>query len=773
MRTLFTSAPAMPAIIVRSTIAAAVLTAAASASAVTPFTLEDIRVEGLQRVEPGTVFASLPFRVGDEYNDQKGSTAIRRLFTLGLFNNVELKTQGNVLVIEVEERPIIAGVDFVGMEDFKEEDILRSLGEVGLAEGRPYDKSLVDRAEQEIKRQYIGRSKYGVDITTTATPATRNRVNLVFTVSEGSTAKIRDITITGNSVFSDGELKSLMELDTGSWLSWYNKSDRYAQSRFNADLEKIRSFYLSRGYLEFRIESTQVAISPDREKIALAINVYEGKKFTVSGVRLAGNYLGKEEQFKALVSIVPGEAYNIEDVAKTEQDFGEYFANFGYAFSEIEAQPSVDRERALVAFTIVANPSRRAYVRNINIAGNTRTRDEVIRRELRQFESSWYDDDKIQLSRDRVDRLGFFKEVNMSQVPVPGVPDQVDLQIDVVEKPTGNLQLGAGYSSGEELSFTAGIKQENVFGSGNYLGLNVDTSRYNRQFSLTTTNPYFTEDGVSRTIDIYYKKTRPYNNSGIDDTYRINNAGASIRFGIPFSEIDRVYFGWGVEHTEILPGRNIPAAYESYINRIGSTKTTNFPFTIGWSRDSRDSALAPTRGRYQRAFGEVNLLGDAKYAKAEYQYQQYIPISSAFTFAFNTEAGIGKGFSDTPFPVFKNYFAGGLGTVRGFEQGSLGPRDISGAYIGGAKKLTFNAEVLTPFPGTGNDRTLRLFGFFDTGNVFSENEPLKFSEFRSSAGVGISWISPVGPLRLIYAKPIRRRTGDRTQKIQFQIGTSF
>lgn len=770
MRTPFFSAPS---IAIRSTLAAATIAIASfPAYAVAPFTLEDIRVEGLQRVEAGTVFSSLPFRVGDEYNDQKGSTAIRRLFTLGLFNNVELKTQGNVLVIEVEERPIIAGVDFVGLEDFKEEDILRSLSEVGLAEGRPYDKSLVDRAEQEIKRQYIGRSKYGVDITTTATPTSRNRVNLVFTVSEGASAKIRDITITGNEVYDDSTLKSLMDLDTGNWLSWYNKSDRYAQSKFNADLEKIRSFYLNNGYLEFRIDSTQVAISPDKEKIALAINVYEGKKYTVSGVELAGNYLGKEDQFKTLVSIIPGEPYNIEDVTKTEQDFNEYFANFGYAFSEVEAQPRVDKERALVAFTLVANPSRRAYVRNINIAGNTRTRDEVIRRELRQFESSWYDGEKIQLSRDRVDRLGFFKDVKMSQVPVSGVPDQVDLQIDVVEKPTGNLQLGAGYSSGEEISFTVGIQQENVFGSGNYLGLNIDTSKYNRQFSLTTTNPYFTEDGVSRTIDVYYKKTRPYNNN-IDDTYRINNAGASIRFGVPFSEIDRVYFGWGVEHTEIVPGRNLPAAYDQYIKKIGSNKTTNFPFTIGWSRDTRDSALAPNAGRYQRAFGEINLLGDSKYAKAEYQYQQYIPLNNTFTFAFNTEIGIGKGLSDDPYPVFKNYFAGGLGTVRGFEQGSLGPRDISGAYVGGAKKLTFNAEVLTPFPGTGNDRTLRLFGFFDTGNVFKEDEPFKTDEFRSSAGVGISWISPVGPLRLIYAKPIRRRAGDRTQKIQFQIGTSF
>lgn len=770
---MHTFLPTAPTIVRRVVASAALCALAQPALAVNPFVLDDIRVEGLQRVEAGTVFASLPFRVGDRYTDQQGSQAIRRLFALGLFNNVELNTEGNTLVITVEERPVIAGVTFVGMEDFKQEDILRSLAEVGLAEGRPYDRALVDRAEQEIKRQYIGRSKYGVDITTTATPTSRNRVNLVFTVSEGASAKIRDITITGNEAFSESTLKSLMDLDTGNWLSWYNKSDQYAQSKFNADLEKIRSFYLSRGYLEFRIDSTQVAISPDKQNIALAINLYEGKQYTVSSVQLAGNYLGKEDQFKTLVSIVPGEPYNAEDVTQTEQSFNEYFANFGYAFSEVEAQPAIDRERALVAFTLVANPSRRAYVRNINIAGNTRTRDEVIRREMRQFESSWYDGDKIALSRDRIDRLGFFKDVNVSTAPVSGVPDQVDLQVDVVEKPTGNLQLGAGYSSGENISFTVGIQQENVFGSGNYLGLNIDTSKYNRQFSLTTTNPYFTEDGISRTIDVYYRKTRPYSSNDANDTYRINSAGASIRFGVPFSEVDRVYFGWGVEQTTIESGRNIPVTFEDYIKRIGKKKTTNFPLTIGWSRDSRDSALAPNEGRYQRAFGEWNFLGDAKYLRAEYQYQQYIPISNRFTFAMNGEIGIGKSLGGDPYPPFKNFYAGGLGTVRGFEQGSLGPKDATGAYVGGAKKMVLNAEVQTPFPGVGNDRTLRLFGFFDTGNVFREDEPFKTSEFRSSAGVGISWISPVGPLRLIWAKPIRTRSGDRTQKIQFQIGTSF
>jgi outer membrane protein insertion porin family len=755
---------------VRTLTAVVAMAFAANAWAVDPFTVRDIRVEGLQRVEPGTVFASLPFRVGDSYNDEKGSAAIRSLFALGLFKDVRLEVSGDVLVVIVEERPTVADVTFVGTKEFDKDVLAKSLREVGLAEGRPYDKALTDRAEQELKRQYINRSLYGAEVVTTVTPIERNRVNLTFTVVEGEPAKIKDIRIVGNKVFSESTLKGLFELTSGGWLTWYTKSDRYARAKLNADQETLRSYYLTRGYLEFNIDSTQVAISPDKQDITVTINVTEGNRYVVSGVKLEGNYLDKEDEFKSLVTIKPGEAYNADDVAATTKAFTDYFGNFGFAFARIEARPDIDRVNGRVAFTILAEPSRRAYVRKVNVGGNNRTRDEVVRREFRQFESSWYDGEKIRLSRDRVDRLGFFKEVNIDTTDVPGAPDQVDLNINVVEKPTGSLTLGAGFSSAEKLALSFSIKQENAFGSGNYLGLEVNTSKYNRVIVFNTTDPYFTTDGISRTIDVYHRASKPYEEQG--GNYELVTQGASMRFGVPFSERDTVFFGGGLERTTIKPGTNIPAAYLAYANQFGYTSTA-FPLTVGWSRDDRDSALVPSRGVFQRASAEFGAGGDARYVRGNYQYQHYIPLNKQFTVAFNGELGLGKGMSDRPYPVFKNFYSGGLGSVRGFEQGTLGPRDVTGASIGGTKKVTLNAEVVAPFPGAGNDKTLRVYGFFDVGNVFGENERFAADQLRSSYGLGLSWISPVGPLRLAIANPVRKFAGDRIQKLQFQIGTSF
>ncbi|WBY02260.1 outer membrane protein assembly factor BamA [Ramlibacter tataouinensis] len=743
---------------------------AVHAWAVDPFTVRDIRVEGLQRVEPGTVFASLPFRVGDQYTDDKGSSAIRALFGLGLFKDVRLEVSGDVLVVIVEERPTVAGVDFAGAREFDQEALKKALREIGLTEGRPYDQALADRAEQELRRQYINRSLYGAEVVTTVTPIERNRVNLTFTITEGDPARIKDIRIVGNKAFSEGTLKGLFDLDTGGWLSWYTKSDRYSRAKLNADLESLRSYYLNRGFLEFRIDSTQVAISPDKQDITITVNVTEGERFVVSGVKLEGNFLGREEEFKSLVRIRAGEPYNAEQVAETTRNFSDYFGNFGYAFATVEARPEIDREKNLVAFTLLAEPSRRAYVRRINVSGNNRTRDEVVRREFRQFESSWYDADKIKLSRDRIDRLGFFKEINIETADVPGAPDQVDLNISVVEKPTGSLQLSAGFSSAEKLGLGFSIKQENAFGSGQYLGVELNTSKYNRTIAFTSVDPYFTPDGVSRTVDVYHRNSRPYEEQG--GNYSLATTGASLRFGVPFSEFDTVYFGAGAERTEIRPGTNIPAAYLAYAARAGYT-SYNVPLTIGWSRDDRDSAIAPNRGRLQRLSGEASLFADGRYLRGSYQYQHYIPLNKQFTVAFNGELGWGKGLGGRPFPVLKNFYSGGLGSVRGFEQGTLGPRDVTGASIGGSRKITLNGELFTPFPGAGNDRTLRLFGFFDVGNVYGENEKLDFGQLRASTGVGISWISPIGPLRLAIAQPVRKFAGDRIQRFQFQIGTAF
>lgn len=749
---------------------AAGLFAASSAWAVDPFTVRDIRVEGLQRVEPGTIFASLPFRVGETYNDDKGTTAIRALFGLGLFKDVRLEVSGDVLVVIVEERPTVADVDFVGTKEFDKEALKKALREAGIADGQPFDKALADKAEQELKRQYINKSLYGVEVITTVTPIERNRVNLTFSVVEGDVAKIKEIHITGNKAFSESTLLGLFDLDTGGWLSWYTKSDRYSRTKLNADIETLRSYYLARGYLEFKIDSTQVAISPDKQSIAITVNVSEGERFVVSGVKLEGNYLSKEEEFKTLVKIEPGEPYNADHVAETTKAFTDYFGTFGFAFARVEAVPEIDRSNNRVAFVLQADPSRRAYVRRINVSGNNRTRDEVVRREFRQFESSWYDGDKIRMSRDRVDRLGFFTDVNVDTQEVTGTADQVDVTVNVVEKPTGNLQLGAGYSSSDSVSLLFGIKQENVFGSGNYLGIELNTSKSNRQVVLSTIDPYFTADGISRTIDVYDRTAKPLSGQGGD--YALKTRGASIRFGVPFTENDTVYFGSGYEQLTIVPGTNLPVSYQTYANQFGN-KSDSIPLTVGWSRDSRDSALVPTAGRYQRLYGDWGVAGDIKFVRANYQIQQYIPLNKQFTIALNGEFGWGKGLNGQPYPLFKNYYSGGLGSVRGFEQGSLGPRDASDLATGGPKKVTLNAELVAPFPGAGNDRTLRMFGFVDMGNVFGEKESYSFTDMRVSTGVGISWISPVGPLRIAIATPLRKKPGDRIERLQFQIGTSF
>ena len=749
---------------------AAMIFAANAAWALEPFKVQDIRVEGLQRVEPGTIFASMPLRVGDEYNDEKGAAAIRALFALGLFKDVRLEASGNVLVVVVEERPTIADVDFAGTKEFDKDTLKKAMRDVGLTEGRPFDKALADRAEQELKRQYINRSLYGAEVVTTVTPIERNRVNLTFTVTEGEPAKIKDIRLVGNQAFSESTLKGLFDQDTGGWMSWYTKSDRYSRAKLNADLETLRSYYLARGYLEFRIDSTQVAISPDKQDISITINVTEGQRYVVSGVKLEGNYLDRDDEFKSLVTIRPGEPYNADKVAETTKAFTDHFGNFGFAFARVEAVPEIDREANRVALVLRAEPARRAYVRRVNLSGNNRTRDEVIRREFRQYEASWYDGDKIKLSRDRVDRLGFFTEVNVETQEVPGAPDQVDLVVNVVEKPTGSLQLGAGFSSAEKISLSFGIKQENVFGSGNYLGVDVNTSKYRRTLVFSTTDPYFTKDGISRTFDVYYRTAKPYEDQG--GNYELVTMGTSVRFGVPFSETDTVFFGGGLEQTKIKAGTNMPAADLAYAEQFGST-SFSVPLTIGWSRDNRDSALAPNSGRYQRLNSEWSVAGDARYVRGNYQIQQYVPLNKQFTLAFNGELGLGKGMNGRPFPVFKNFYSGGLGSVRGFDQGTLGPRDVTGASLGGPKKITLNAELIAPFPGAGNDRTLRWFTFVDAGNVYCEDEKWELSDMRVSAGLGLSWISPLGPLRIAYAQPVRKFAGDRIQKLQFQIGTSF
>lgn len=743
-----------------------------AAWAIEPFSVRDIRVEGLQRVEAGTVFASLPVKVGDTYSDDKATSSIRALFSLGVFKDVRIEVADGVLIVIVDERPTIAEVGFAGTKEFDKDALTKALKDIGLTDGRPYDKALVDRAEQELKRQYITKGMYATEVVTTITPIERNRVNLSFVVSEGENAKISDIRIVGSKAFSESTLLGLFNQDTGGWLSWYTKSNRYSRANLNADIESLRSYYLSRGYLEFRIDSTQVAISPNKQDISISINVTEGEQFVVSKVKLLGNFLGKEDEFKSLIAIRVGEPYNADRVALTSKAFTDYFGNFGYAFARAEARTEIDRATNRVEVTIQADPSRRVYVRRINVAGNDRTRDEVVRREFRQLEAAWYDGEKIRQSRNRVDRLGYFKEVTLDTQEVPGSPDQVDVTFTVVEKPTGQLSLGAGVSSADGFGFTFGFKQDNAFGSGNSLGIELNTSKTNRTLVFNTTNPYFTEDGVSRTIDLYQRNSKPYADI---DSYSIETTGGALRFGVPFTESDTVFFGAGIDRTTIVPGSLLPVVYQDFANQFGFTSTA-LPLTIGWGRDTRDSALVPSTGKVIRASAEWSVGGELRYVRGTAQYQYFYPVTKKVTAALNAEFAFGAGTDGIPYPIFKNFYAGGLGSVRGFEQGSLTTakqRELGITATGGTKKINFNAELLSPLPGGGTDKTLRVYAFFDAGGLYGPDEAVALGDLRSSYGVGISWISPVGPLRLAFARPIRQLENDRIQQLQFQIGTSF
>ena len=755
---------------VAALVAAAALIAPGAALAVDPFAVRDIRVEGLQRTDPGSVFAVLPFRIGDTYTQEKGSVALRALFATGLFKDVRIEIEGQVVVVVVDERPVISNVTFVGLKEFDKDPLTKSLKDAGIGEGLPFDRALIDRAEQEIKRQYLSRSLYGAEVTTTVTPLERNRVSVTFTMNEGEAARIAEVRISGTRVFSERELLEQFELTPSGWFTWYTKSDRYSRTKLNADLEKLRAWYFNRGYLEFAVDSTQVTISPDKQTISIAINIREGQPYTVTAVRLEGEYLGRDEEFRRLVLLQAGQPFRGDAVTASQRRFQELFGQYGYAFARVEPRTEIDRATGQVAVVMAAEPSRRVYVRRIEVAGNTRTRDEVVRREFRQLESAWYNGSLIQLSKQRVDRLGYFENVEIETNEVPGAPDQADLVVTVKEKPTGNLAIGAGYSNAEKLTFSASVSQDNAFGSGRSLGFEINTSRFNRQLSLRTVDPYFTVDGISMAVDAFYRTARPVN--FLLESYDLRTPGLSVRFGVPFSELDTVFVGLGWERTELGTSVGLPLSWLNFRALYGNN-ADSFTTTVGWARDGRDSLLVPSAGRFQRVLFEYSFAGEVRYLKTNVQYQEYWSLPYRLTLGVNAELGLGKGLGGSPYPVFKNFYGGGLGTVRAFEQNSLGTVDPTGAYIGGAKRFNVNTELYFPVPGSGNDRTLRIFAFADAGNVWAEQERVTWDSLRASVGVGLSWISPVGPLKLSWGRPIQVQRNDRIQRFQFQIGTAF
>lgn len=768
--------------VVLSAMAAAIFVApVVSAQTPAPFIVRDIRVEGLQRVEPGTVFSYLPIKVGEQFNEEKGGEALRALFATGFFKDVRLRGDKDVLVVIVEEQPAIAQIEFSGTKVLEKDMLKKWLRSIGVAEARYYNKSAIEKAEQEIKRLYVGRGHYAADVVTTITPIERNRVSIVFNVDEGSVAKIRRINIVGNKVFSESDLLAEMQLSTPNWLSWYTRTDQYSRQKLTADLEALRSYYLDRGYLEFAIESSQVAITPDKRDVSVTVSIKEGERFTIDDINFAGELLGKQNELTSKLTLKKGDVFSATKLAESTKAITELLGSYGYAFAAINPQPKLDKDKRQVALTLVVDPGKRVYVRQIQIAGNNRTRDDVIRREMRQSESAWYDSDKVKLSRERINRTGYFTDVTANIQEIPNVPDQVDMAVNVVEKPTGSVNLSAGYSSTDKVVLGAGIQQDNVFGTGTSLGVNINTSKVNRTLSLTQYDPYFTLDGISRVTDVYYKTSQPFYYLN-DPSYKIVTQGGSFKFGVPFSEIDRVFFGLGLEHMNVgtLSSNSTPNLV-AFVNEFGS-KVVDIPFTVGWARDNRDSALVPTSGRYQQANLELGTpAGKLQYYRLSYQHQYYYPVAKGYTLAFNTEIGYGHGYSGDSFPMIKNYLAGGIGSVRGYETNTIGPSSVmrqtngttQNVPTGGASKLIGSIEFAVPLPGSGVDRTVRLFSFIDAGAIYKEGSFYSLADLRYSYGLGFSWISPIGPLKFSYGIPVKLKEGDKAQRFQFQIGTSF
>ncbi|CAH1904779.1 Outer membrane protein assembly factor BamA [Candidatus Nitrotoga sp. HW29] len=744
---------------------------AASAIAIEPFVVKDIRVEGIQRTEAGTVFSYLPVKVGDMLDDEHAAAAIRALFATGFFKDVRLEMQQGVLIVLVRERPSIASIEINGVKDFPKDTLRDNLKSVGLADGRIFDKSALDKAEQELKRQYVARGKYGVKFTTTVTELERNRVAIIFNVVEGETSKIRQINIIGNQTFNEKKLKDLMQLGTPNWISWFTKNDQYSKQKLSADLETLRSLYLDAGYLEFSIDSTQVSITPDKEQIYITINISEGAKYTVSEVKVSGpeNILPHAETRK-LIKVQAGDVFSRKELTDSTKKIGDRLGEDGYAFANVNAVPDVDKEKHQVGFTFVVDPGARAYVRHIDITGNTKTRDLVIRREFRQMESAWYSASKVKTSKQKVDRLNFFSEVNVETLPVPGTNDQLDVSLAVKEKATGDFSVGAGVSSNVGVVFTGSITQRNLFGTGNSISTQINTSKINQVYSVTYTNPYYTDNGVSRGFDLYkrnvnstYTAISPYLSATI---------GGGVRFGVPISDFENTHFGLSAEKTELTLTDASSLQMKEYV-RVFGPSTSNLLTSVGWSHDSRDSAIYTTEGTIQRAFVEAALpVSNQRFYKLTYQHQWFYPISQNFTLMLNGEVGGAEGYSGKPVPFFKNFYAGGPGSVRGFKPFSIGPRDINNNSLGGTRRIVGNAELLFPMPGMNKERSVRLSAFVDAGAVFGLGMTGSDS-LRYSTGLAVTWVSPMGPLKISIGVPLNKQAGDKLQPFQFTLGSLF
>jgi outer membrane protein insertion porin family len=743
-----------------------------TALAFEPFKVLDIRVEGLQRISAGTVFNYLPIKVGQTIDSQDTVNAVKALFKSGFFNDVSLERDGPVLVVFVRERAAISSIDIEGNKDLDSEELLEGLKEIGLAEGRVFDRSLLEKVEQELRRQYFSRGKYAVKIDTTVTPLDRNRVGILINVSEGRAARIKQINLIGNHAFPDEELLDEFSLTTPNFFSAFTKSDQYSKQGLSADLEILRTYYLDRGYLKFNINSTQVSITPDKKDIYITINIAEGNQYKIREVTLNGDLVVPAEELFPLIKINPGDVFSRKQVTESVDKISSLLGNQGYAFANVNTTPEMDDEANEVSLGFFVDPGKRVYVRRINISGNIGTRDEVLRRETRQMEGGWYSTEQVERSRTRIDRLGFFEGVNVETPTVPGTTDQLDVNYSVTETSSGSVTAGAGFSQTSGVLFNASVQQENFLGTGKQVSFTFDNSEINTVYRFAYTNPYWTVDGVSRGFGLGYRKTDA-DEANLSD-YSTDTRNADINFGIPINEYDTIRFSVGYQGLDLKENSSSPLQVTDFIDEHGDS-FDDAVLAGSWSHDSRNRILFTDTGGLQRISLETTAPGSGlEYYKLTYQQQRFIPLTRELTLGLKGNLGYGDGFGDfEQLPFFENFFAGGVRSVRGFEDNTLGPKDSDGDPIGGSFLTVFNAEVIFPIPFVEEAKGVRLSAFFDIGNVFEDYDSFDAGDLRYSVGLAGLWLSPLGPISMSFGFPLNAESDDDEQNFQFTVGTFF
>ena len=766
--------PMLLAIFLRGTLLTLLLSVAASAVAA-DFVLSDIRVSGLQRIDEGTVFNYFPFKVGDVFTEEDSASAIRALYDTGLFEDVRLEREDSALRIVVRERPAIGRIEFSGNKKIKSEDLVEALQQVGFAEGRILDKSQLDRIEQELRRQYFALGRYGVSVRSVTEPMEENRVAVRLEVEEGQVARIKRINIVGNVDFKEKELLDEFKSTEGGWFSFLSGANQYSREKLSGDLQVLRSFYLDRGYLRFNIDSTQVSISPDRRNIYITINVMEGGRYIISDLLLSGDLVVSGEELLPLVRLRRGELFSRKQVLAAADRITARLGEKGYAFANVNPVPDIQDEGHTVAVTFYVDPGKRVYVRRLLFTGNTITRDEVLRREMRQQEGAWFSSSQVERGRVRLQRLGYFRGVGVETHSVAGVEDQVDVNYSVVESPSGNLLAGIGFSQSQGVILRLSITQDNFIGSGNRMQFGFNNSKVNRNFSLSYLDPFYTIDGVSRGLDAYYRKTDA-GEANITN-YSSKVLGGGFSFGVPFTEYNEFHVSLHLDRTFLSLSSSSSSDVRAFLERTGRDFDI-LRFSTGFSYDTRNRAFLPTEGVSFSLSGEAglpNFLKSLRFYKMELRSTAYFPLVDEYVFKLRGQMGYGGGYGDTKvLPFFENFYLGGPRSVRGYEDNTLGPQDDSNQPQGGNFKLLGSAELIFPLPFLENTEQLRLSLFMDSGNVYDlEKESFTFGDLRYAAGISGIWLSPLGVLSLSFGFPFGNQPGDRIQRFQFTYGTTF